>query len=160
RAWACLGECSQWGYWARLRSVEGCSAAPEVRVFHSPHRPSTRPLTTLPRLLCYKCFSGVPSARCVFWGGEPSSPFLFSASLFSQLPKIQRYLRLFRNQPKLRGLRPVEDCAAGAAHGDARLDLFAARRAFRLGFRVIQPRLIQAEFACRAPFQIRDEHGI
>src|SRR4029077_12359076 len=28
---ACFGECSQWGYWARLRRVEGCLAAPGVR---------------------------------------------------------------------------------------------------------------------------------
>jgi hypothetical protein len=22
-AWSCFGECSQWGYWTRLRTVEG-----------------------------------------------------------------------------------------------------------------------------------------
>src|SRR6266853_4353056 len=40
-AQACFGECSQWGYWARVRNVEGCFAAPGVRVSHSPHRLST-----------------------------------------------------------------------------------------------------------------------
>src|SRR5580704_769918 len=40
-AQACFGECSQWGYWARLRNVEGCSAAPGVRVSHSPLSTST-----------------------------------------------------------------------------------------------------------------------
>ena len=36
RGQACFGECSQWGYWARLRSAEGCNAAPGVRISHSP----------------------------------------------------------------------------------------------------------------------------
>src|SRR6266849_10294460 len=46
-AQACFGECSQWGYWARLRRVEGCSAAPGVRVSHSPHSLSTQLLYNL-----------------------------------------------------------------------------------------------------------------
>src|ERR1700686_1501982 len=40
-----FGECFQWGYWTRLTSVEGCSAAPGVRVSHSPLWPSARLLT-------------------------------------------------------------------------------------------------------------------
>src|SRR5271155_2294190 len=38
-----FGEYFQWGYWTRLRSVEGLLCSPGVRVSHSPHRPSTRP---------------------------------------------------------------------------------------------------------------------
>src|SRR5712664_368163 len=60
-----FGECFQWGYWTRLTSVEGCFAAPGVRVSHSPLSPSTR-LTVSPAALYLNCLSGVSSTRLYF----------------------------------------------------------------------------------------------
>src|SRR6267378_1027867 len=59
-AQVCFGECSQWGYWARVRNVEGCFAAPGVRVSHSPHPLSTCSLKVNYFVLNSSCFSHVP----------------------------------------------------------------------------------------------------
>src|SRR5690348_13280231 len=75
RVQACFGECSQWGYWTRLTSVEGCSAAPGVRVSHSPHRLSTRLLTVAQAALYLRCLSGVSSTR--FWAARNRRLFVF-----------------------------------------------------------------------------------
>src|SRR5579859_2576982 len=87
-----FGECSQWGYWARLTSVEGCFAAPGVRVSHSPHRPSARLLTNNRSLLFLSCLSGVPS----FLGGSFEPPFYFCVTL----ALLRRRIQFFRGGQK------------------------------------------------------------
>src|SRR5277367_291979 len=82
---ACFGECSQWGYWVRPRSAEGCLAAPGVRVSHSPLWLSARTLTKVIYLLRLTCFAGVPKNASHLQGGEKSPPFLFVASSSSRL---------------------------------------------------------------------------
>ena len=65
-----------------------------------------------------------------------------------------------RDKPVLRGFFAVEDGAAGAAHGDAVLDLFRADGAVRERTSIVEPRLLEPELTRGAALQICDEHGI
>jgi hypothetical protein len=54
-AQACFGECFQWGYWTRMRNVEGCSAA---REFESPTlRSLPQRASSALRNSCYTVFA-------------------------------------------------------------------------------------------------------
>src|SRR5882762_10304948 len=156
-AQACFGGCSQWGYWARVRNVEGCFAAPGVRVSHSPHPLSTCSLKVNYFVLESSCSHTCPGFE--YLRGELIAAFFISTLLpcwfllaFVWVGAAIAWDILFVgcNQTVLCCFFAVEDGSAGATDRYAVLDFFRADGAIRQRAGIVEPRLLESELACGA----------
>jgi len=93
-AQACFGECFQWGYWTRMRNVEGCSAAPGVRVSHAPLSPSTCFVGAPQFVLHCFCVSHACPETGITKGGSSEPPLLFVRETIGRDPLALRLGRV------------------------------------------------------------------